>query len=546
MGHKKPPKGMSQSGLLERNSTYYINIRVPGDLVTHYGKTHLKTSLKTKDWDEAVSMVKVEIGRLEQEFISIRKRKKQSSVINGLRVKRRVTSLDDETMDSIAATLLKENLGADDFMRSLGAGGDMAEDNQNLLAILQPAYARGDIGPIEPIAKDLVAMLGLEISVDDASWRQLCIKILEASLQAVQIQSKRLAGEVIPTTAIMASAPKLLDLGNGRLDGQSLTSVLARWKAVADRRPRTSAEMSSLVKRFEEYSERKPVKALTRQDGIGYRDQMREHGAAPGTVKKNLGLITSLLNFAVDEGVISANPFARIKVPQSKAIERLEYSVEDIAKIFWSPLFVNGERPKGGAGEAGVWLLFIGAFTGARLEEIAQLRPEDFFRDEEHGWFFSILDIDEEQHLKTESSRRLVPIHRALIEAGLIEYLAHIRKVRHPWLFPDLTPHVNGTRSGNWSKWWGRYGRQKVGITDKLKCYHSFRHSFKTACRASQIPEDVHDAITGHAPASAGRNYGQQPMDVLRYAMDKFSYRGVTPPSSLWPPVEMAQSSPEK
>lgn len=537
---------MPQTGLLKRNSTYYVNVRVPEDLVSHYGRTHLKFSLRTTDRRDAVPKVKEEVARLAREFAGLRKRKMQSSALAEMRDRRRITSLDEEMIGAIAATFLEQNLEADDHMRSLGVVGDTAEDNENLLALFQPAYARGDIAPIEPIVTQVTKMMGIELSVSDTDWRRLCIKVLEASLQAAQIQAKRLVGEVIPTTTVMATAPKRLTPGKARAGGgTSLTQVLERWKIVADRRPRTVAEMSSLVRRFEEHSD-KPVNLLVRQDGIGYRDLMRELGAAPGTVKKNLGLITSLLNFAVDEGIISANPFARIKVPLSKAVLRLEYSLEDIAKIFGSPLFVDRERPKGGGGEASVWLLLIGAYTGARQEEIAQLRPEDLFHDKEHGWFFSILDIDEKQHLKTDTSRRTVPLHRALVDAGLIEYLAHIKKAGQPWLFPDLTPHVNGTRSGNWSKWWGRYGRTKVGITDKLKCFHSLRHSFKTACRSSQIPEDVHDAITGHASASAGRNYGQQPLDVLRHAIDKFSYRGVTPPSSLWPPVETAQPQLEK
>jgi integrase len=538
------------TGLFKRGSNYYLRLRVPCDLVSHYGKSEFKTSLKTKERSEAISRLRTELARLEDEFAGIRKHAKQASVIDELRVRRRVTSLDDETMDAIAATLLEENLEADDFMRGLGVVGDMEETNQQLLTLFQPAYARGDIRPIEPIANQLLDMLGIELSVNETDWRRLCIKLLAASLQAAQIQAKRLEGEVIPTSAIMAAAPKRLTLGNVRdSGGHSLTFVLGRWKTVADRRPRTVAEMSSLVRRFEEYSEHKPVKSLTRQDGIGYRDHMREHDkVSPGTVKKNLGLITSLLNFAVDEGLISANPFARIKIPQSKtaALSRIEYSAKDIAKILGCPLFVAGERPKGGGGEAAVWLPLIGAYTGARLEEIAQLRPEDLFHDKDYGWFLSILDIEEDQHLKTESSRRRVPIHPELIKAGLIKYRAHALKLRQQWLFPDLIPHVNGTRSGNWSKWWGRYARTNIGIADKRKVYHSLRHSFKTACRAAHIPEEVHDALTGHTSASVGRNYGEQPLSVLRKAIDKISYKGVTPPAALWPIKKTPATSPKK
>jgi hypothetical protein len=185
---------MPQTGLLKRNSTYYVNIRVPEDLVSHYQRTHFKASLRTKDRREAVSKVREELARLEQEFAGIRERVKQSSVMDDLRARRRITSLDDETIGAIAATLLEENLEADDFLRSAGAVGDVAEENQRLLAIFQPAYARGDIKPIEPIANQLLAMMGIELSVNDADWRKLCLKLLEAALQAAQIQAKRLEG----------------------------------------------------------------------------------------------------------------------------------------------------------------------------------------------------------------------------------------------------------------------------------------------------------------------------------------------------------------
>lgn len=451
---------MPQTGLFKRGSSYYLRLRVPSDLVSHYGKSEFKTSLKTKERSEAIGKLRAELARLELEFANIRKRARQSFVMNDLVVARRITSLDDDTMDAIAATWLEQNLAADDLMRNSGEVGDMKEDIQQTLALLQPAYAHGDITRVEPFVRQFMGLLGIELSVSDAEWRKLCLKLLETTLQAAQIRAKRLEGEVIQTVTVMATSPKRLTPQTAQGGSQSLTYVLERWKSVADRRPRTAAEMSSLVRRFEEYSKHKPVKALTRQDGIGYRDHMRQHDKVlPGTVKKNLGLITSLLNFAVDEDFIGANPFARIKIPQPKTapVTRLPYSTEDIAQIFGSAIYVDGERPQGGGGEAAVWLPFIGAYTGARLEEIAQLRPEDLFQDKDYGWFFSILDLEEGQQVKTDSSRRTVPVHPVLIKAGLIKYRAHVQKMHQPWLFPDLTPHANGTRSGNWSKWWGRY-----------------------------------------------------------------------------------------
>src|SRR5437763_17084651 len=67
-------------------------------------------------------------------------------------------------------------------------------------------------------------------------------------------------------------------------------------------------------------------------------------------------------------------------------------------------------------------------------------------------------------------------------------------------------PAVSGQITGNWSKWWARYTAD-LGITNPRKVFHSFRHTFKRACRAARIEEELHDALTGHTSASVGRRY---------------------------------------
>jgi hypothetical protein len=65
------------------------------------------------------------------------------------------------------------------------------------------------------------------------------------------------------------------------------------------------------------------------------------------------------------------------------------------------------------------------------------------------------------------------------------------------------------------------------GITDSRKVFHSFRHGFKDGARAV-MPEEHHDAITGHSNGSVGRSYGQGvPLRVLAESMAKVSFEGV-------------------
>ena len=69
------------------------------------------------------------------------------------------------------------------------------------------------------------------------------------------------------------------------------------------------------------------------------------------------------------------------------------------------------------------------------------------------------------------------------------------------------------------SKWFGRYTRS-IEITASV--FHSFRHSFKDALRASGAGEDINDALTGHSGGSVGRTYGAKD-SVRRFGLNRLS-----------------------
>ena len=80
------------------------------------------------------------------------------------------------------------------------------------------------------------------------------------------------------------------------------------------------------------------------------------------------------------------------------------------------------------------------------------------------------------------------------------------------------------SRSQAWSAAWLRYQRS-IGISDPRKVFHSFRHTFKTACRSARIQEEVHDAITGHKPSFSARGYGGPvPLNVKYEAIQNIEF----------------------
>ena len=110
--------------------------------------------------------------------------------------------------------------------------------------------------------------------------------------------------------------------------------------------------------------------------------------------------------------------------------------------------------------------------------------------------------------VKTKPSRRRIPIHQTLLDLEFLEYVETLRRAKDERLFPGLKQNRSGRWTPAWSKWWGRYARRKANIVDPRKVLHSFRHTFKDACRACHIPEEVHDALTGHSGSGVGRTYG--------------------------------------
>jgi integrase len=148
---------------------------------------------------------------------------------------------------------------------------------------------------------------------------------------------------------------------------------------------------------------------------------------------------------------------------------------EELKALFGSPIYLKGERPVGGKGEAAYWLPLLALFSGARLNELAPLCADDVKLDAASGVHFItvIEDADAGRGVKTESSLRAVPIHSELVRIGFLEFVNNVRQHEGPSarLFPKLTPGPKGGFGEAFSKWFGRYKRD-LGI-DKTPIFHN-------------------------------------------------------------------------
>lgn len=161
------------------------------------------------------------------------------------------------------------------------------------------------------------------------------------------------------------------------------------------------------------------------------------------------------------------------------------------------------------------WVPWLGAYTGARVAELCQLRREDVV-SVDGIWCIRI--TPEAGPLKTLSSDRIVPIHSALLGEGFMKF---VHTVPAGPLFKALTPDKFGSRGGNGTKMLGRWVRA-LGIADtKISPNHSWRHRLKTLARMHEVRLDIGDALVGHGHRSVGDGYGEFPIAALQRELEK-------------------------
>lgn len=298
-----------------------------------------------------------------------------------------------------------------------------------------------------------------------------------------------------------------------------LSALVDRWAAEKTPTAKSVEMWRRTVALFDGHAGRLPVGSIAKRQVISFKDHLISEGKSRATVANRINQLRALFRYAVEVDLIAADPSAGVRVPADKRAKegRLPYDAEALAALFEGPVHACDARPNRGAGEAAYWLPLLALYTGARLNELGQLRPKDVVCESFLGaddapmsaWVVRfVADAEAGLKLKTESSERRVPIHKTLIDLGFLAYVEDARKAGQSRLFPSLKPDRFGTITGNWSKWFSGYLRKDCGVTNKRLVFHSFRHSFKDFARECGFAKAVNDAITGHESGDVGDDYG--------------------------------------
>jgi integrase len=255
--------------------------------------------------------------------------------------------------------------------------------------------------------------------------------------------------------------------------------------------------------------------------------------------------LSTFMNWSVNEELLHRNPARGLRLPDetAKRDKRHPFSADQLKSIFHAPLYrgcLNGERGYAIPGperprNARFWVPLIALHSGMRLNEICQLDVSDIdFMDGINCIAVrseSLVGSDDKR-LKTGASRRLIPIHRALLDLGFLAYVADQQRGDQTKLFWEIEPGPKGARSVAFSKWFTQFLRRSGACRDRT-CFHSFRHNFRDELRVARIDHDIAMVLGGWTGGSSGRNkvsenYGHgHRIKILSEAVDRLEFADI-------------------
>lgn len=147
------------------------------------------------------------------------------------------------------------------------------------------------------------------------------------------------------------------------------------------------------------------------------------------------------------------------------------------------------------------WLPWMCAYSGARIEEVAQLTKGSFFQIGD-DWFYRVTTMGGKT-LKNRNSERRVPVHPTLVSEGLMDFITKLPLADDKRIFSTRSQQ----KIGEWV-------RETVGITrEELRPSHGWRHLFEDLCMVGGVLDAARVYITGRKTGTSDTGYGKS--DVM-------------------------------
>lgn len=507
--------------------------------------------------------------------------------------------LDDQQIRALVQQFYLSELDAENQIR-IATGVQFDEANRQAAVAyfgrlgvdVTGALARNELSRADAWVNELVARELPGVGLDTGSRSRLQQGVLRASREISEAMRKRFQGEfhhepadpLLKNTEALAAvdappAPRSERLGaSGPLFSERAEQYRQKRLRLNTWDPQTTLQARKTFSLFAEICGDRPMGGYARADAVKFKDTLLELPANYGkaaeyrtlpiaeivkrakatsnarlsgrTIQRHLSALACLWDDAVEADECKATIFGNFKLVAGKRPkdQRDMWSTEQLVQLFETPVWrgcvSSTRRSKPGdviVRDEKFWLPLIALFSGMRQEEICQLHLDDV-REVEGIWVFDVNDAPPRQ-LKNRNARRLVPIHSALFEVGLMAYRDDIRAQGEVRLFPRLQPGGADRRFGhNFSKWFARY-RREVGLYQVGLDFHSLRHSATTFLFHAGVDPVLVDALTGHETVGETARYTKHfRVRQLKEAMDKLDPGVLILPAAHSPGASYSQS----
>jgi len=410
------------------------------------------------------------------------------------------------------------------------------ETTEGFLHLCRDMRAVGDLDGMMAMwsdtAEELFEVAGLVIDpLANEPMRQLCRALNDAAISTYELKLQRLAGDAVSTPA-QPVPPEAVKVAQENLkapkEATRLLNIFDGYAAAQKLTPGVRSEWRRYIQRLINDLGHDDAKRITADHLLDWRDHLLSDPSRSGKLRdpvtvrdKYITSVRACLNWAVEERLLSSNPALNIKVrvPKKAKLRDRDFTLAEAKAILTATLEPPPARLAISNARARRWIPWLCAYSGARVNEMSQLRKEDVV-EIEGIW---AIRISPEAGTVKNKSVRVVPIHQHTVDQGFLEVVASLDD--GPIFYDQHRQRVQGDDNRHFKKVGERLAqwvRKDVGIIDPgIKPNHAWRHTFKTMSYAVDIEERVVDAIQGHSPKTVGRAYGRAPLTALAAAIAK-------------------------
>ena len=466
------------------------------------------------------------------------------------------------------------------FVRELDLGKHFPEPamyREPLREALVESLQTNSFELIDWAIQDAAVRNGWLLPQDSHDYKRFGRLLIQKWLSALATQTKRDQGVYEETASLAVLPPRMPTTGAPGSEpaaakpkkGETLADYFETYLAEVRSKLKTSGlqDARATLRQFVQASGDRPVTSYRREDmskfkrllleapaqttklfpGVPFPKAVEQNRVAGHPKLKVASVINKLTTLSAFGGWLESNVDNvdagnfKTTLPRKTDSDRMNpFTGEQVRRILNATAFVGceSERNQQKPGTHKIrdwrfWIPLIAAFTGARLNEIAQLAVADVTQVDD-VWVFSITDSGKGQSVKNKQSRRHVPIHPQLIGLGILDVRQQALERGEADLFSQIPLDPDGRRSTNAGKVFRRF-LKRIGVKEEgsLGGMHRWRHTLTDALRAAGVDDYDAAQVLGHKVDVAkmtghyGRTVGSMSMAARAEMLAKASYPSV-------------------